>query len=139
MWGKTKHMLEGMMVIPAIATFYILDSKVISIRSTSGASMHPTIKENSVLVVDRFWYKLMGGIKKGDIVVSTQPVNPQTCICKRVVETGGNALEMYHGIEVPEGSVWLEGDNKSASYDSRHHGAVPMHLVQGKVLFVIPI
>jgi len=31
------------MIIPAMATFYLFDSKVLSIRSTSGKSMEPTI------------------------------------------------------------------------------------------------
>ena len=26
---------------------------------------------------------------------------------------------------VPRGHVWLEGDNKAASHDSRHYGPVP--------------
>ena len=64
----------------------------------------------------------MGGIKKGDIVVAVQPVNPETHICKRVIETGGN---MYKGVTVPARHFWLEGDNKTASYDSRNHGSVP--------------
>lgn len=128
------------MVFPAIATFYLFDSKVISIRSTSGKSMEPTIKENSILIVDRIFYKLLSQeIKTGDIVVSLQPVDPKTHICKRVVETAGNTLPEHPELKIPEGNIWLEGDNKGASYDSRHHGCVPMHLVEGKVLFVIPL
>ena len=92
------------------------------------------------MVVDRFFYKLLGNhIKKDDIVVASQPVDPKTHICKRVIEVGGNRLPQYSNILVPEGSFWLEGDNRSASYDSRHHGIVPAHLIEGKVIFVIPL
>lgn len=35
-------------------------------------------------------------------------------------------------IEVPEGHVWLVGDNLSGSRDSRFYGAVPMALIKGK-------
>ena len=27
---------------------------------------------------------------------------------------------------MPRGHVWLEGDNKAASHDSRHYGPVPV-------------
>ncbi len=128
------------MVIPAIATFYMFDSKVVSIRSTSGKSMDPTIKENSLLLVDHFFYKLTSNpIKPGDIVVAAQPVDPKTHICKRVVQIGGQYLPSHPELMVPQGSYWLEGDNKAASYDSRHHGTVPGHLIEGKVLLVLPI
>lgn len=44
MWNKSSKFFESLMIIPAIATFYLFDSKVISIRATSGQSMDPTIK-----------------------------------------------------------------------------------------------
>lgn len=86
MWSKMSGVFSNLMVIPAIATFYLIDAKIISIRSTSGKSMEPTIKENSILIVDKFFYKLFNKeIKKGDIIVAVQPVDPKTHICKRVV------------------------------------------------------
>lgn len=140
MWNKVSSIFSNLMVIPAIATFYLIDAKVISIRSTSGKSMEPTIKENSILIVDKFFYKLFdNGIKKGDIVVATQPINPKTHICKRIIETGGNYLPDHPDLKIPLGNMWLEGDNKSGSYDSRQHGAVPEHLIHGKVILVIPL
>lgn len=60
MWGRSAKIFENLAIIPAIATFYIFDSKVVSIRSTSGKSMFPTISENSILIVDRFFYKIFG-------------------------------------------------------------------------------
>jgi mitochondrial inner membrane protease subunit 1 len=38
-------------------------------------------------------------------------------------------------IQVPEGHVWVAGDNLSHSRDSRFHGAVPMALIQGKMIY----
>ena len=82
---RTKF-FEGLIIIPAILSFYLFDSKVLAIRSTTGKSMEPTIRENSVLVVDRLFYKLFNnGIKKGDIVLASQPIDPKTHICKRVI------------------------------------------------------
>jgi len=36
---------------------------------------------------------------------------------------------------VPDGHVWLEGDNPKNSRDSRSYGPVPLGLVDGKVIF----
>jgi signal peptidase I len=83
--SKVTKFFDGLMIIPAIAAFYLFDSKVLSIRSTSGKSMEPTINGNSVLIVDKLFFKLFNKqITKGDIIVATQPIDPKTLICKRV-------------------------------------------------------
>lgn len=93
MWKGSTRFFEGLMIVPAIAAFYLFDAKVLSIRSSSGKSMEPTIRENSVLVVDKLFYKLFGNpLKQGDIVVAYQPINPKVHICKRVIEVGGKRL-----------------------------------------------
>ena len=56
--SKVTKFFDGLMIIPAIAAFYLFDSKVLSIRSTSGKSMEPTINGNSVLIVDKLFFKL---------------------------------------------------------------------------------
>lgn len=90
--------------------------------------------------MDRGFYKLFGKkIEKGDIVVAVQPIDPKTFICKRVIQTGGNYLPDHPSLKVPVGSYWLEGDNKKHSYDSRHHGCVPEHLVMGKIVHVFTL
>ena len=41
------------------------------------------------------------------------------------------------GRQVPEGHIWLEGDNLPWSRDSREFGPVPLALVIGKVIATI--
>ncbi len=102
MWKKLGDFFQSAMIVPAIAAFYIFDSKVISVRCSTGQSMDPTIKENSVLVVDKILYKIFNNdIKVGDIVVAAQPVDPKTHICKRVIQTGGNYLPSHPNVKVP--------------------------------------
>ena len=38
-------------------------------------------------------------------------------------------------IRVPEGHVWLQGDNMGGSTDSRAYGPLPMALIQGKTIW----
>lgn len=38
---------------------------------------------------------------------------------------------------VPEGHVWLEGDNASNSTDSRVYGPVPLPMVRGRVMLKV--
>jgi len=38
------------------------------------------------------------------------------------------------GIQVPDGHIWVEGDNPWNSSDSRNYGAVPASLIMGRVL-----
>lgn len=37
-------------------------------------------------------------------------------------------------LRIPDGNVWLLGDNPSNSNDSRSYGPVPLNLLQGRVI-----
>ena len=52
----------------------------------------------------------------------THPYNPDTEICE---------------ITVPEGHIWVMGDNRNHSKDSRNIGPVPVENVIGKLMFKI--
>jgi signal peptidase I len=75
-------------------------------------------------------------------------------VVKRVVALEGDFVELpvYHVVltdaldgddggtvqmlRVPKGHVWLEGDNRPWSRDSRHYGPVPRALVEGRAFAV---
>lgn len=40
-------------------------------------------------------------------------------------------------MQVPEGHIWLQGDNLTASLDSRQYGPVPLALVRGRVILQV--
>jgi len=43
----------------------------------------------------------------------------------------------YFGpLPVPRGGVFVLGDNREASVDSRHYGPVPVDQIRGRVLFL---
>jgi signal peptidase I len=98
----------------------------------------------------------------GDIVVLDDPTGSVPTLIKRVVAVGGQTVDLQdgtvlidgvaleepytHGLPsepmivempytVPEGSVWLMGDYRTNSADSRVFGSVPLTEVHGKAMF----
>lgn len=70
-----KSVINYLRVIPVITTYYVIEKNLISASNADGISMEPTIRSGDIVVIDRFWFRLTG-LKKQDIVVAVQPVNP---------------------------------------------------------------
>ena len=127
----------------------IVNGYVLSMTQCIGPSMKPTLTTAGDIVL--LWPAPMvrllhGGPQRGDVVISTSPVDPSQSVCKRVVGMPGDTVRVPASpwamrdsdapgreVVVPRGQVWLHGDNQSDSTDSRHYGAVPIALIQGVV------
>jgi len=77
----------------------------------------------------------------GDIVVYVSPKDPTDCLIKRVIGLEGDIIssdryKVPH-LLVPEGRLWLEGDNWGNSVDSNKYGPVSKGLVFGVATAVI--
>jgi signal peptidase I len=108
----------------------------------SGESMLPTLKSGQrVLTSKAYW--LVGPIKEKDVVVIRDD-GPTGYIIKRVYKMAGQVVDWalvpdsfdfrsgeYH---VPEGTVYVLGDNRQVSEDSRRFGPVPVESIIGKVV-----
>ena len=59
-------------------------------------------------------------------------------LCKRIIAVEEEYVEV-NGVSyfVPLGHVWIEGDNKPHSFDSRNYGPIPTALLDGRVIFKI--
>ena len=126
--------------------FYTFGKYFYGIHGSVGKSMSPTINEGDLHVVKRLLlYKLQEKpLKANDIVVCLDPSvkDKNFYLCKRIIYTEGQEGETtYRGnkvtIKVPEGHIWIEGDNKKNSHDSRAFGPIPIGLVKGKLLMTI--
>lgn len=100
-------------------------------------------------------------LRRGDIVTFLKPHNPSETTLKRIVglpgdtimrdprrlelqEEKGKGLAKRFGlgllpplVRVPEGKVWVEGDNWRCTLDSNELGPVPMALIQGTARYVV--
>lgn len=102
-----------------------------------GDSMYPTINADPAVtdhvLVEKFWSSRRRNYKKNDIIVLTCPDEPEKLICKRITYVAGENTPKTTPL-VPRCHVWVEGDNKEFSHDSRIFGPVPLGLVQGRVI-----
>jgi len=115
-------------------------------------SMLPTLEIGDHVYVNRLAYRF-GTPERGEIVVFDHPQQHGTDLIKRVVATGGDRIEGRDGkvwvngqpsgpsfdfpaAEVPPNNLFVMGDNRDNSSDSRYWGYVPLGLVEGRA-FVI--
>ena len=124
--------------------------------------MQPTFQTNNHLIVNKVSYRMHKPIK-GDIIVFQYPADSSRQFIKRVIATEGDTVEIlngqvivndrilsepyilqktednYHKVTIPEGRIFVLGDNRNNSEDSRfpHVGLVPLELIQGKAMIEI--
>jgi signal peptidase I len=105
------------------------------VARVEGSSMQPTIRSGDVVVVRREWF---GPPARGDVVMLHSPVDPAKNLIKRVVAIEEDVVSLPNGaaMQIPRGQIWVEGDNSSASLDSRHYGPVSASLIIGHAVAV---
>lgn len=107
-----------------------------------GHSMEPTLHHKQrILVCKALW--LVGAPTKGDIVVIRGDA-PGDYMVKRVYAVAGQPVDYAYQPEnydfsrgkyvVPQGHIYVLGDNVNVSEDSRTFGPVPLERVLGKVV-----
>lgn len=121
------------------------------------SSMAPTHSVGS-FVLACTWAYTRSKPALGDVIVFWPPVGPSTPYVERIVGIGGDTLQfsdgalVRNGVEqnepylmpdatrgddhrssVPQGHVFVAGDNRSNSYDSRHFGAISDSAIIGKI------
>lgn len=125
-------------------------------------SMEPTLEVGDRVLANKFLYRF-DEPKAGDVVVFKSPDAKGTDYIKRIIATEGQTVDVRRGavtvdgqplqeayvntlvadqsdltepVTVPEGHVWLMGDNRANSADSRVFGPQPVSHLLGKAFLV---
>ena len=148
------------MVAAVLGVVLLVRGVVVEPREVASESMEPTLYPGSVVLVDKLGPRL-GGVHRDDVVVFASPQDGRDSV-KRVVAVAGQQVAirdaelfvdgehvvepqvdhsridgLYFGpVTVPDGAVFVLGDARSGSIDSRVYGAVPLGAIHGRVAMV---
>ena len=138
----------------AVAVF--LYTLFFNLSVVRGSSMSPTIHDGDRILVQP-WSYVLGGIRRGDVVVLRYPLDPRVDYIKRVIGLPGDRVTLADGhvwvngelldepyVEnidhgayvttiVESGKCFVLGDNRPRSSDSREFGLVPVDHLRGRV------
>jgi len=145
--------------IPAIFVALFINTFIAEAAEIeAGPSMQPNLYVGYRMMTEKVSYYLHEP-RRGDIVIVEQP-NGQSNLVKRVIGLPGETIESRDGhtyingelldepwvtyfggreyppIQIPKGHIFIIGDNRPNSYDSRAIGSVSIAAVRGRVIFI---
>jgi len=160
--GWRKEAMEWMIsILIAIAVVIVVNTFGFQLIRVDGTSMTPTLMDNERMFVLPMAYKI-NLPKHGDVVITHYPERKDNFV-KRVVGLPGDVIEVHDGhlfrngaeleesyipdgtdgnfgpVTVPEGQVFVMGDNRNDSADSRESWVGPLNqnMLRGKVISVV--
>ena len=148
----------------ALALAIVINAFVFQPTRVVGSSMEPNLHNNDYVFVSKLSHTFAGVPDYGDVVLSVAKITEvdNHIWIKRVIGKPGDTLEIKEGkvyrnstvleepyikegmkpaspkkVVVPPGQVYVMGDNRNNSSDSRYIGPVPVSHVLGKVVMVL--
>ena len=143
----------------AVIIFLIIRIGIQNYR-IEGASMEPNFHDGEYLIVNKLAYRL-GEYERGDVIVFKYPNDPSKDYIKRVIGLPGDTVEIRGGqlyvnnVEINEpyehmpnvrdepptvvdaGHLYVMGDNRPASSDTRSWGQLGQEFVIGQAWLAI--
>jgi signal peptidase I len=145
-------------IVPAVIIALLIHLFLAQATRVYGQSMEPNLRENQRLVIEKVAYRLHGP-RRGDVIVLHDPAGSSELLIKRVVALAGERVTIAQGHvyvdgvalnepyltqatdgperswTVPPLSVFVLGDNRAASRDSRSFGPVRIDEIVGHAAF----
>jgi signal peptidase I len=144
-------------LILAVVLYFGINAVSARVR-VDGFSMRPTLEDGEYILINKLAYKT-DEPHRGDIVVFVFPVNPQEDLIKRVIGLPGETVSIHNGVVsvngvaltepyiasppvyndewvVPEGQLFVLGDNRNDSRDSHQWGFLPIENVIGRAVLI---
>lgn len=144
-------------LVLAVVLFVGINAVSARVR-VDGFSMRPTLDDGEFVLVSKLSYKF-GEFQRGDIIVFHFPLNPDEELVKRIIGLPGDHVTvtgnqvyvngqlldetyiaqapLYSGDwTVAEGTLFVLGDNRNNSNDSKDWGLLPQENVVGKAILI---
>lgn len=155
-WRALREVAETL--VPAIVIALLINIFLAQATQVLGQSMEPNLHTNQRVVVEKVTYRVFHGPRRGDIVVLDLP-NQSDMLIKRVIGLPGETIEVRGGQVYIDGEsleepwttrigggdygphtiaplhVFVMGDNRGSSNDSRSFGSVHIDDVVGRAWF----
>jgi signal peptidase I len=148
-------------IVVAVVLAFFIRYFIVELYLVDGPSMRPTLLSQERLVVNKFIYRFRAP-ERGEVLVFRYPQDQSRDFIKRVIAIPGDTIEIKDGrvfvnqqlmnepyilsqtrgdyplSTVPEGTIFVMGDNRNNSEDSRFAdvGFVPFSLIKGKAVMV---
>lgn len=148
-------------ILIAVVLAFFIRYFIVELYMVEGPSMRPTLANGERLVVNKFLFRFRAP-ERGEIIVFRYPRDPSRDFIKRVIGVPGDTIEVKEGrvfvngqlqnenyilektrgsyplATVPAGHVFVMGDNRNNSEDSRFRdvGFVSNELIKGKAVVV---
>ncbi len=148
-------------IVVAVVLAFFIRHFIVELYLVDGPSMRPTLLSQERLVVNKFIYRFRAP-ERGEVLVFQYPQDHSRDFIKRVIAIPGDTIEIKDGrvfvnqqllnepyilsqtrgdyplSTVPAGTIFVMGDNRNNSEDSRFAdvGFVPFDLIKGKAVLV---
>lgn len=148
-------------LVVALLVALVIRSFVVQVYLVEGPSMEPTLHTFERVFVNKLVYRFRAP-EPGEIIVLQDPARPQRELIKRVIALEGETIEIKQGIvyvngqalkepfintaiksntsmeplQVPADHVFVMGDNRGMSFDSRNIGPIAVSKIDGKAFFM---
>jgi signal peptidase I len=144
-------------IILAVVLFFAINAVSARVR-VDGFSMVPTLKDGEYVLVNRLAYRNKLP-ERGDIIVFASPQTTDLDLIKRVIGLPGDRVRISGGVvqvndqtldepyiaaapiyngewNVPEGNLFVLGDNRNDSSDSHAWNFLPIDNVIGRAILI---